>query len=217
MDCKNNSFPIANLETLYAWFAGFYLHAPTEDLLQAFSDSKRTHGLSSFFQGKDSQRALKELALYVRKSSLEDLSTEFSSLFVVPNRGSYVPPYESCFIDKNGEAFGNLWGNTTADVKKFYQTTGNDVENPIGVYAPDHIGVELAFVAKLCSTEAEYLGRNDLANADRIESLRKTFLNKHISKWIGDYSEAVKTSASSHFYRNLNTLVIHFIESDLEN
>ena len=217
MNGKTDTISIETKEKLYTWFASVYLHEPAENQLKVFLNSETMAFFSSIFKGSPCRKALKELAAYFHKSTIEDVRTEFNSLFVVPNKGSYVPPYESCFREKNGNDFGNLWGNTTADVKKFYIETGNDVNDYKGIFAPDHIGVELAFVAKLCGIELGYLRQQDSTNADKTESIRRTFYETHIGRWVENYAKAVKASASSLFYGNLNVLLIQFLGLDFRN
>ncbi|HKZ94248.1 MAG TPA: molecular chaperone TorD family protein [Candidatus Bathyarchaeia archaeon] len=208
---------LKNREALYSWFAALYLHEPNERLLQPFLNIETTNVLASVFQDEKQQKTLRELAAYVELASVGDLKSEFNALFVVPTKGSYTPPYESCFRENKGKGMGNLWGETTADVAKSYRAAGYEATNLQGVFAPDHIGVELAFIAKLCHDILQSFENKDFEQARKREELRKSFLREHISQWIEDFSRAVGTSSSSVFYRRLSALTVDLIHSDLSS
>jgi len=203
-------------EALYSLFASLYLSPPTAEQLKILSNPEAMEVFALLVKDEPQTIALKELTSHINKASIEDIRNEFNSLFVVPNKGSYVPPYESCFREKRGGNIGNLWGETTADVAKFYREAGYETQNPSGVFAPDHIGVEFAFVAKLCSDRLRCLENHDSQKANRIEVLRKSFLEQHLSRWFEDFSNALSISHSSFFYKHLTRLATQLVFSDLK-
>lgn len=209
--------PIKMKEALYSWFASFYLNAPTAKLLRPLANIKLLSILNSVSQDDHYRKALKELTAYVKRTRLEDLRDEFYDLFVVPNKRNYVPPYESCFRERRGNELGNLWGETTADVAAFYRKAGYEAQNLQNVFAPDHIGIELAFVAKLCADELKLTESGDSMQAKKAEELRVLFLRGHISKWIEDFSNAIDSSPSAIFYEKLSKLTVHLVYSDLKS
>lgn len=74
---------------------------------------------------------------------------EFFARLVTPVPGRYVPPYASVYLDSSGR----LWGPSTFKVLSWYQEEGLDWDGarpgPGGsrILAPDHVGVEMAFLA----------------------------------------------------------------------
>jgi len=208
---------LKNREALYSWFAALYLHEPNERLLQPFLNLETTNVLALTFQGERHQETLRQVASYVKLASVGDLKSEFNALFVVPTKGSYTPPYESCFRENRGRGMGNLWGETTADVVKSYRDARYETTNLQGVFAPDHIGVELAFIAKLCRDTQQFFENKNFEQAQRTEELRKKFLKEHISHWIDDFSRALGTASSSVFYKCLSELTADLIHSDLSS
>lgn len=207
---------IRDKEAFYSWFASLYLNAPNAELLKVFSYSKTMKAFTSFFTDEPCQTTLRELSSYISRVPLGDLRNEFNSLFVVPSMSNHVPPYESCFREKQGRDIGNLWGETTADVAKFYREAGCETQNLPGIFAPDHIGVELAFIAKLCSDRLRCLENHESQKANRIEVFRKTFLEQHLSRWVEDLSNALTMSHSSFFYKHLTRLTTQLVLSDLK-
>jgi len=205
-------------EVMYSWLASLYLRAPTAELLQPFADPKALSVLTSVFHDTICQTVLKKLAAHIKQTRLEDLKEEFDALFVVPSPRSYVPPYESCFREKRGNTMGRLWGETTADAARCYREAGYEAKNLPGIFAPDHIGIELAFIAKLCANELKLIEKNNnLEQAKKIKELRKLFLREHISKWIEDFTKAVNDSTASFFYKDLSTLTARIVYLDLNS
>lgn len=204
-------------QALYSWCASLYIYGPSIKLLEPLFDSNMMETLTSAFCDATYQKVVKELAAYVKSTSMVNLKNEFNQLFVVPIKGSYVPPYESCFRERKGSDMGKLLGETTRDVVKFYFEAGCKLRDIEGIFAPDHIGVELAFVAKLYANELQFLEENDLEQAKKIKNLRKSFLQKHLSKWIEDFSKAVSVKSSAFFYKHLSALTTYLVYSDLKN
>jgi len=208
---------VKNKEAMYSWFASFYLHAPSPKLLQPLLDPVVLSLFTRVFHEEECRKTLSELIEYVERNRCRDFISEFNILFLVPARKGYVPPYESCFREKKGDDLGNLWGETTAEVARFYRDVGYEVKNLQGIFAPDHIGVELAFIAKLCADELHFLENDNLDKSKEIENLRKSFLKEHICYWIEDFSKAVGASSCSSFYKYLNALTMRLICLDLRS
>ena len=84
------------------------------------------------------------------------------SCFFVPTSGRYVPPYESAFLGydraKPGR-FGKLNGAPAGHVRSCWERTGFDpgkltIFEPLRAsFLPDHVGLEMAFMAFLCRAE----------------------------------------------------------------
>ena len=212
---NEKTISIKEKEALYSWFASLYLYGPTPELLKVLSDPETMDTLMLFFSDEPCQTSLEELSSRTRKATAQDLRNEFNSLFVVPTKRSYAPPYESCFREKRREEIGNLWGETTADVARLYREAGYEVKDIPGVFAPDHIGVELAFVSRLYADQLKSIENHESIQADRTDELRKSFLQKHMAHWIEDFARRVDASDSSSFYKYLNVLMMSLLCSDL--
>ena len=214
---QSSIIPLREKEAFFSWFASLYLHAPTARLLEPFKNPQTLSVLTHVFQDEPYHAAIKELTAYIDKASVEDLRDEFNSLFVVPSKRSYVPAYESSFRERQGDEMGNLWGKTTGDVAKLYREAGYEASKLQGVCAPDHVGIELAFIAKLCADTMQCLKNNDQEKADSIGLLRKTFLEQHLSKWIEDFSNALNASPASIFYKHLSGLTTQLVFLDVKD
>lgn len=115
----------------------------------------------------------------------------FLEYVVVPIPGRYVPPYASVYLDG-----GTLWGPSTFEVLYNYRAEGLSVDNgrigPGGtvLVAPDHVGVEMAFLTVLSSRRSDN---------DRME--RVNFFLHHLTAWLPQLAEAYRSSEQDTFAR----------------
>lgn len=200
---------------IYSWLASFYLSEPNDELLKAASEPKLIEALTLLFQQQRSKEALHILP-HLNKGSIEDIKNEFYSLFLIPIRGKYIPMYESCFREKIGDKYGNLWGKVTEEVQKFYRKTGFKAIFPTNVYAPDHIGIELAFMSKMCQEELRYINACNLEEARKMRNAQKAFLKDHLLTWIDDFLKKVINSPIANFYKHIAALTLEFVHLDLK-
>lgn len=197
----------------YSWLASFYLFEPTHELLKTLLEPNLLKAFALIFNEHYAKKAFLTLSSIANKN-IEAIKDEFYSLYVVPLRGIYVPPYESCFREKNGKEFGNLWGKTTEDVLKFYHKVGFEVFYPRYVFAPDHIGLELTFMSELCSKEAKELKNGNISKAKEMKRIQLIFLRNHVLNWILDYASKIENSQRSKFYKQVAFLTKSFIQKD---
>jgi TorA maturation chaperone TorD len=76
---------------------------------------------------------------------------------------------------------------------------------------PDHIAAELEFLYLLLFREAEARVRGDPDALQSIADLRKRFLERHLGRWAGPFTHAVRAGTRSAFYRELAGLTDRFI------
>src|SRR4030066_496172 len=98
------------------------------------------------------------MARFVREASemeniSEELAAEHTSIFVLPS--SHLP-HEAVYLDREKR----LGGRVTISVSQFYEKAGADVLESC-IEMPDHIGMELEFMAFLCKMEKEMQGNAD--------------------------------------------------------
>ena len=88
-----------------------------------------------------------------------------------------APPYESLYVDEqqllNTEA--------TVAVVEAYRDGGYSPAGQVG--APDHVGLELAFVGHLALAEGEALARGDASGVARSRARQRAFLADHLGRW----------------------------------
>lgn len=135
----------------------------------------------------------------------ESLAVAYEQTF-----GRNVYPYESLYRDEE------LMLNTAAaeQVAAFYATCGFTPPQTIG--APDHLGVEFIFFARLIATEATALADGDSGLQHWAHQHAAFFLSNHLATWVPVWAHAVQRIPGHPFYQTLTTLAVEFIESELE-
>ena len=148
----------------------------------------------------------------VTENYVERLEVEFNRLFVGPGH-LRCPPYESVYDRERprGEA-GLLAGPSVFDVKKLYAQAGFQLSSSFEDY-PDHISVELEFMAHLCGKES----RSGEGDARRWASWEAEFLDRHIGRWAIQFADSVLRSTSHPFYVAGATLLKRFMLDELSS
>jgi TorA maturation chaperone TorD len=139
---------------------------------------------------------------------LEDLAVEYAYLFLGP--GKHVSPHESVHAEGGS---GALWGRETSRVKSFIEAAGFAYDAAFrGI--PDHISVELEFVAEVAVIEAAAWRRKDVAKAFNCLQYEKDFLADHLGRWAFAFCAEVVERAELPFYREIAQLTAAFLEAE---
>jgi TorA maturation chaperone TorD len=80
---------------------------------------------------------------------------------------------------------------------------------------PDHVSVELEFMARMAAREAEDLEAGDAEAASRSRHIQKEFLETHLGRWLPQFCGHAAEHAELNFYRELARLAGHFLDSEL--
>ena len=188
---------------LYGLLAAVFRSELTEDILGHLLDPGFQQYLAAVGIDVDAFSSLKP-----DETSLDDLSLEFSRLFMGP--GKHVSPYESVHMGGEG---GSLWGPETSAVKKFIEKSGFAYDEDFRSL-PDHISVELEFMAHLTSVEAEAWRLRDSDNAINCLRFQKEFLARHLGRWVASFSDKVAELAEIPFYPQMASLSQNFVEAE---
>ncbi|MBI5911361.1 MAG: molecular chaperone TorD family protein [Betaproteobacteria bacterium] len=138
----------------------------------------------------------------------EALLLDYTRLFLGPTH-VIAKPYGSVWLEREN----TVMGESTMAVQELYREGGFDMSEEFRE-APDHIAVELEFLYLLIyrENEAHRNGQHDAQEAKA--ALRKRFLDKHLGRWAGPFTAAVKAGAQSKFYRQLAELTGTFINME---
>ena len=188
---------------LYSLLATVFRDELTEDLFRYFLKVDFLQALAAVGLKADAVSSLKP-----DKTSLDELSLEFSRLFVGP--GNHVSPYESVHLGGDG---GALWGPETSAVKRFIEKSGFVFEGKHSSL-PDHISVELEFMAHLTDLEATAWRRGDAEKALNCRRFQKEFLHRHLGRWAGSFSAKVADLADLPFYAEFAVLMRDFLDTE---
>jgi putative dimethyl sulfoxide reductase chaperone len=138
---------------------------------------------------------------------IEALSVDYGALFLGPFK-LLAPPYGSVYMED-----ATVMGDSTMNAKSLYSQEGLDVsiKEP-----PDHICVELEFLAFLIRREADENAMGDPEAAAVYRRKQQSFLELHLGAWVAEFAERVEQQARTDFYRTLARLTHDFVIDDAQ-
>jgi len=138
----------------------------------------------------------------------EAWSREYLCLFYGPFHLP-APPYESVYLH------GEVLGPAALEVVREYRRAGLAL-SPDYKNLPDHLAVELEFMAFLCYKEAE--GWKEEGPEKLIESLKREeeFLSRHLTLWLPRFYERVAAASAPH-YTGVVRFLYDFVLLDREH
>lgn len=202
---KHSSTPLANFRsTIYGFLAAIYRHEFSSDLLRQIKDPRFLEVLTDlgielnngFFKQPE-------------KELLDALEVEYARLFLGP--GKHISPHESVHHKRDDGQWGQLWGESTIQVKKIIESSGLEYKSEYKGL-PDHISVELEFMQEVILREEQAWQDDDTETALLCQKNEKKFIDEHLFRWIPDFCEKVIETAESPFYREMARLTRTFIE-----
>jgi putative dimethyl sulfoxide reductase chaperone len=136
---------------------------------------------------------------------LEALLVDYARLFLGPGE-ALARPYGSFWL--SGDK--TVMQDSTLAVRELFRQGGLDLDESFNE-VPDHVAVELELLYRLNfrGNEARQAGKS--ADVDAVEALERRFLDEHLGAWVGPFTAAVKSSASTVFYRQLAELTVRFV------
>jgi len=141
------------------------------------------------------------------KTLLDRLAVDYTELFHGP--GEHIAPYESIQIGDGAD----LMGRAAHEVRRLMAEVGYAVPPESGEL-PDHISVELAFMAELVRREVEAAETGDEATAAFAASLQRRFLLEHLGHWTGPFARKVRARARTRFYAAMAELLAGFVATE---
>ncbi len=143
---------------------------------------------------------------------LEALAVDYAGLFLGP--GPHVPPYESVFVGPDaGDGQGSLCGEPAVRMRRLAEEEGLEI-SPELTAIPDHLAVELEYMQRLASAEAEQWLAGDHAAAAAIREKQRVFLDEHLGRWLPAFVSRVAEASRSSFYRKMAELAGEFTAED---
>ncbi len=115
------------------------------------------------------------------------------------------PPYESLY---RGD---NLMGDATVWVTQFYRDAGFENIYP-EAGPPDHIGVELRFLALLCFRESEAAATGDETGVTRYRAHQRNFIERHLMGWVPAFAEQLIARSRTPFYSAVAHMTQQLVE-----
>lgn len=142
---------------------------------------------------------------------------DFQESLVVPLTGRYLPPYASAWTGSADE----LWSQTTMRVARCYSQAGLDWQHAAHdsdrpwVRAPDHLGIECAFIAELTTTAAQRpASEMDPPGQAGPGALATSFVIDHIRTWVPAYAARLADHASSRYWQDAADVLATWVSHD---
>ncbi|HED66039.1 MAG TPA: hypothetical protein ENJ09_10860 [Planctomycetes bacterium] len=203
---------------MYGMLAAAFLSPPTTEWLESLSEGNFLNVTDEVF-GAELSGELR--ALLQSRTGLDELQggllREYEELFRIPG-GKYVTPYESVFsdtFDAAGEPIrGLLSGQSVIDVKKWYRLARFEIPEDF-LDLPDHIGLELRYLADLCAKESELEELGDTERVERAWEMERDFLAAHPRRWIDALARKVASKTQNPYYLYVTAVAQLFTARDL--
>ncbi len=189
---------------LYGFLAEVFRAEPSPDLLRRIKDERFAAVLDAA-----GAHLGEELTDPPEDVLLEDLAVEYTRLFLGPGR--HVRPYAATYLDGPG---ASLCGPAAVWARDFMERAGFAL-TPERRDLPDHVSVELEFMARMAACEAEAIEAGDAAAAAQCRWIQKEFLENHLGRWLPAFCGHAAEHAELSFYRELARLAGHFLDSEL--
>ena len=134
------------------------------------------------------------------------LEVEYNRLFVGPLK-LIAPPYESYYASARADGEGGrLRTQDEFDVRAAYKAAGYDMPAEF-VDLPDHIAIELNFLAILARDEVDAWEAGETSHAVALQDAADDFAAEHPCRWLAQLCDRVDEGASLPVYPALLRIV----------
>lgn len=133
---------------------------------------------------------------------------DYMTLFYGPQKLA-APPYESVYVS----GVRQLMGRAAAEVLSAYEKAGFRVKESYR-NCPDHVAVELEFMAHLCAREQRQEPGVSLREAETAAVLQREFLGSHLSRWSPAFCADIRRHAATGFWRATARALDWFVRQD---
>lgn len=197
---------------LYGFFSQAFIRGPSQQFLAALISDEGTMNLREIFPDAAYRQELAQVRLDAREGrlTLEGAVLDFEGLFRVPGI-RYLSPYESVYRSQVSGGRGCLCGPEAAAVERLYLREGLGPNTGV-TELPDHVGVELEFMAFLCRKAIEAMQAGDAAIAQDYHHQQYCFFMEHVGPWVGLLAERLASQAQTSLYRFLGNFLNLFLE-----
>jgi TorA maturation chaperone TorD len=139
--------------------------------------------------------------------ALQRLRAEYTRTFLMN-----VHPYESVYLDESAM----LNTPRTSLVLEHYRQHEFDPVSAAAVGAPDHLGLELEFMAHLAEREATARRDGNMPLGEVLRDEQIHFCEAHLLKWGPIFGRLLSETAESPFYQTLGEVLETFLLSDYQ-
>jgi len=99
-------------------------------------------------------------------------------------------------------------------VKEIYRRLGFQIPHEYHEL-PDHIGIELAFMATLCKEEHKAWKEKNVKLVRSLGEIEERFLKEHIACWLPKLCNTICEKTKVNFYICMAEITLDFVQSDI--
>ena len=200
---------------LYEFFKSILFY-PHENMVFSFRNSSIMENIYWAQKRIDinSNQSLENISTYMISGNdrdiLEDLSIEYTRLFINCYEGIVAVPYESFYksYDKS------IMGEVAVEVSQFYKSYSLELSEEF-TDPPDHIAVEMEFMTYLITKEIQALDTSgDHLKTEFYLTGQRSFLKKHLSTWGNLFFTQILKNTENIFWREAAGLGNSFLEKE---
>ena len=206
-DYQNES---ATRAALYNLFAGGLARKVDRSWLNPSFGEKLQSGLPDVLGKEELLKALKRAE--DDPKYFEELQLDYDALFNVPGP-RLTFPYESCYTHRNIDGtYGRLWQAPAQDMHRILKeweivfAEGWDL-------IPDHVAIELFFMAELCRRASQ---GQVVEDKNRLQEWQVEYFQAHLNSWMFEFVNVLEMKADTVFYRGMAQLLRVFLEEEKE-
>lgn len=202
----------------YAFLSSAFAHPPSQEEVTALRENGFFASATEMFSEK-ALGPLRKFAKCTEPVAETECGTrlEFMNLFKVPG-AQYVTPYESVFQDtrdtEGQKSKGLMMGGAAGDVQKWYRLAALKISSEYKDL-PDHISLELSYLAHLCAAEEKFASTADEGKLTRAWEMQRDFLAAHIVPWVEALCTAIHEKTQHPYFEAVAEMVVEFTRRDL--
>ncbi len=186
---------------IYRLLAGVFVEEPSRDFLLALRDNALLSQLAAVNVEFEADFLVPDPA-----ELAEILACEYATLFA--SSGGF-PPVESVRL------MGRFKQEPCFQLERTYREAGFTLCKGRFEVFPDHLGVELLFVAELLNRCVEALSTDQLKEYRRLDKEIKRFWTQHLGRWARGYSRLIGRASNHSFYREMAKFLGGFAEEEI--
>ncbi len=196
----------------YGFFSRAFVEEPTRPFMEGLLSAEAAASLKGLFPDPGYQQELAGLRLDFLQGNLtlEGVVLDFEALFRIPSP-RYLSPYESVYRSQGTGGKGCLCGPETVAVEALYLQEGLGPGEGFSEL-PDHVGVELEFMAFLCRKAVDAMQAGDGALLTEYQHKQQHFFREHLGAWVRLFAGCLASQAQTSLYRFLGNFLNLFLE-----
>ncbi|MHB8069194.1 MAG: TorD/DmsD family molecular chaperone [Desulfobaccales bacterium] len=197
---------------VYGFFSQAFLKGPSQQFLTTLISEEGAANLRDVFPDAAYQEELARVRLDAREGrlTLEGAVLDFEALFRVPG-SRYLSPYESVYRAQSAGGWCRLCGPEAAAVEQFYLREGLTPTTGF-TELPDHVGVEMEFMAFLSRKAVEAMRKDDRAAEQEYHHQQYCFFTEHVGTWLRILAQRLASQAQTSLYRFIGNFLDLFLE-----